>query len=380
MIYSQRLNSLPPYLFAGLEEKTEELRRQGVDMINLGIGDPDLQPPKFLIDALKLHLNDPDAHLYSTSRGNKEVCKGIAEWFRGRFKVELDPDTEIVVTIGSKEGLANFSRAIVNPGDKVGVPDPGYPVYGNAASVMNEGVVKPIPLLPEDGFLPRLDDLEGCRLVFINYPNNPTGALANRDFYERLAFWMDEHPDTVVAHDSAYSEMTFDQATQPSILEFTRNAIEFHSISKTFNATGYRMGFAVGRREYIDGLVKVKTQLDSGAPLFIQRAAVDSLKTYNGPIPPAEVLECHKIYARRKKLVERGLTELGYQVFPSLATFYVWFRIPGDEDVWLERALNLGVVITPGMGFGQYGRGFARIAVTVPEERLIEAIERIREI
>jgi LL-diaminopimelate aminotransferase len=241
-------------------------------------------------------------------------------------------------------------------------------------------VVKPIPLLPEDVFLPRLDDLEGCRLVFINYPNNPTGALANRDFYERLAFWMDEHPDTVVAHDSAYSEMTFDQATQPSILEFTRNAIEFHSISKTFNATGYRMGFAVGRREYIDGLVKVKTQLDSGAPLFIQRAAVDSLKTYNGPIPPAEVLECHKIYARRKKLVERGLTELGYQVFPSLATFYVWFRIPGDEDVWLERALNLGVVVTPGMGFGQYGRGFARIAVTVPEERLIEAIERIRKI
>lgn len=348
--------------------------------MNLGIGDPDLQPPKFFTDALKKHLDDPDAHLYSISRGNRDVRKDIAEWFKGRFGVELDPEREIAITIGSKEALANFSRAIVNPGDMVGVPEPGYPVYGNAASVMNDGRVKRIPLLPENSFLPRIDDFTGCRLAFVNYPNNPTGAIAGKNFYRELADWMAENPETVIVHDAAYSEMTFSPEATPSILQFTRSAIEFHSLSKTFNATGYRVGFAVGRKEYIDGLVKVKTQLDSGTPLFIQRAAVDCLKTYRGAVPPPEVFEFRETYARRKKLVEERLQRLGYKVYSSPATFYVWFDTGGDEMEFLDKVLAVGVVVTPGRGFGEAGRGFARIAVTMPEERLEEAMERIGKI
>lgn len=380
MNYSTRLNNLPHYLFAKLEDKMVELRKRGVDIINLGIGDPDLQPPDFFKDAIKRHIDDADAHFYSTSRGNAQVRKGIADWFKGRFGVELDPETEVAVTIGSKEGLANFSRAVVNPGDKVGVPEPGYPVYGNSASIMNDGVVVRAPLLPENGFLPVLDDFEGCRLVFVNYPNNPTGAVAGEEFYQELADWAEAHPETVVVHDTAYSEMTYGDYTAPSIMQFTREAIEFHSLSKTFNVTGYRIGFAVGKKEYIDGLVKVKSQLDSGAPLFLQRAAVDALKTYNGTVPPKEIMEFREIYSRRRKIVEQGLTELGYKVYTSLATFYVWFYVGGDDMEFLEKTLSVGVVITPGAGFGEAGKGYARIAVTVPETRLIEAMKRLKDI
>jgi len=357
-----------------------EMRKSGVDIINLGIGDPDLQPPDFFINALKRHLNDTDAHLYSTSRGNLGVRKGIAGWFKGRFGVELDPETEVAVTIGSKEGLANFSRAVVNPGDKVGVPDPGYPVYGNSASIMNDGIVVNVPLLPENGFLPELDRFRGCRLIFINYPNNPTGAIAPDSFYKELAKWTESNPETVVVHDTAYSEMTFGNYVAPSILQFTREAIEFHSLSKTFNATGYRIGFAVGKKEYIDGLVKVKSQLDSGAPLFVQRAAVDSLNTYDGVRPPKEILEFREEFSRRRKLVENKLRKMGFEVFESPATFYVWFRTKGDEMTFLDKTLSKGVVITPGRGFGDSGRGFARIAVTMSLERLEEAMDRIERI
>ena len=377
MNYSTRLNNLPHYLFAKLEDKMVELRSKGVDLINLGIGDPDLQPPDFFKDAIKRHIDDEDAHFYSTARGNAQVRRGIAEWFAGRFGVALDPETEIGVTIGSKEGLANFSRAYVNPGDKVGVPEPGYPVYGNSASIMNDGEVVRVPLLPENKFLPELDKFEGCRLIFVNYPNNPTGAVAGEDFYRKLGEWAEAHPETVVCHDTAYAEMTYGDYTAPSIMQFTREAIEFHSLSKTFNATGYRIGFAVGKKEYIDGLVKVKSQLDSGAPLFVQRAAVDALKTYKGAQAPKEIMEFREIFAKRRIIIEEGLTKLGYKVFTSPATFYVWFDAGGDDMEFLEKTLSVGVVITPGSGFGEAGKGYARIAVTMPEARLEEALDRL---
>lgn len=380
MLYSQRLQNIPPYLFAKLEDKTVELRKKGVDIISLGIGDPDLPPPKIFSQAVKRHIDEPDTHFYSVSRGNAGVRKGIAQWFNQRFNVELDPETEVMVTIGSKEGLANFSRAFVNPGDKVGVSSPGYPVYGNAAVILNDGVAREMPLLQENGFLPSLNDMEGCKIAFINYPNNPTGAIAGDDFWKKLSQWIDAHPETIVVHDDAYSEMTFGDYKAPSLLQYTKNCIEFHSLSKLFNCTGYRIGFAVGRKDLIDGLVKIKSQLDSGAPLFIQRAMVDALLAYDGMTPPQEVLDNRAIYSRRRKIVEDGLAKLGYKVHKSPATFYIWFDTGEDDSVWCEKCLGQGLVITPGSGFGSAGRGFARITATVPEARLEEAIVRIGKI
>lgn len=381
MTYSQRIQNLPPYLFARLEAAASEKRRAGVDVIDLGIGDPDLQPPGFLLEALKRYLDDLDAHLYPIGRGDLKVRGAVADWFKGRFEVELDPETEIAMTIGSKEALANFSRAFVDPGDMVGVPDPGYPVYGNAATILNGGRAKSIPLLPENGFMPAIELFEGTRLAFVNYPHNPTGAVGSIEFYQRLGEWADNHQETVVAHDAAYSEMTFGDYIHPSILNFTRNAIEFHSLSKTFNATGYRVGFAAGKREYIEGLLKVKTQLDSGVPRFIQRAAAECLKSYRGKTPPIEIVEFRGIYQRRKSLVEERLRKMGYEVFTSPATFYVWFKVGGDDMKFSDKALEQGgVVVTPGRGFGEYGKGFARIAVTTTGERLEEAMERIAKI
>ena len=377
MKYSDRYNNIPPYLFFRMEEKVAELKRKGVDIINLGIGDPDLPPPKIMLDAVKKHIDEPDTHFYSTSRGSLEVRKDIADWFQGRFKVDMDPESEITVTIGSKEGLANFSRAIVNPGDKVGVPSPGYPVYGNAASILNDGTAQYFILPKENGFKPRFEDMEGAQLAFLNYPNNPTGAVADEYFFRKLAEWTDAHPETVVVHDAAYSEMTFGDEPHPSLLQFTKNAIEFHSLSKIFNVTGYRIGFALGRKEYIDGLVKIKSQLDSGAPLFIQRAAADCLKAYQGAEPPVEVIANRGVYMRRKKLVEEGLSKLGYKVHPSPATFYIWFETVEDDMKWADRLIKTGVVVTPGQGFGEGGRGFARITATILDDRLHEALERI---
>lgn len=380
MLYSQRLQNIPPYLFAKLEDKTAQLRKKGVDIISLGIGDPDLPPPRMLIDAIHKHVEEEDTHFYSVSRGNAAVRQGIAQWFKGRFGVEMDPDTEVMVTIGSKESLANFSRAFVNPGDKVGVPNPGYPVYGNGAVILNEGIAQDVPLLKENGFMPRLEDFEGCKIGFFNIPNNPTGAVGPDDFWVKMAEWIDGHPETVMVHDDAYSEMTFGDYKAPSLMQFTRNAIEFHSLSKLFNCTGYRIGFAVGRKDLIDGLVKVKSQLDSGAPLFIQRAAVDCLLAYDGSTPPQEVIDIREIYARRKKVVEDGLEKMGYVVHRSPATFYTWFETGRDDSEWCEKALTQGLVITPGSGFGNAGKGYARITATQPEARLEEALERIKEI
>jgi LL-diaminopimelate aminotransferase len=377
MNYSQRYQNIPPYLFFKLEEQVSEMRRKGVDVINLGIGDPDLPPPKSLTDAIKKHIDESDTHFYSTSRGELQVRQGIAEWFKGRFGAELDPASEVAVTIGSKEALANFSRAYVNPADFVGVPDPGYPVYANSATILNDANVKYIPLLKENGFLPRFEDCEGVKLLFLNYPNNPTGAVADDTWWWKMGDWADSHPETVVVHDDAYSEMTFGDYHAPSLLQYTKNCIEFHSLSKLFNCTGYRIGFAVGRKDYIEGLVKIKSQLDSGAPLIMQRAMVDCLKTYKGAIPPKEVLEFRTIYSRRRKIVEEGLIKLGYIVHISPATFYIWFDTGMDDMAFLDKILEVGVVCTPGSGFGMKGKGYARITATVPENRLEESIARL---
>lgn len=377
MKFANRFNALPPYLFSGLEAKAAQMRAQGVDLIDLGIGDPDLPPPDFFVESLQRHLNDPDAHLYPTSQGDPLVREAIARWFKGRFGVELDPKTEICVLIGAKEGLANFSRVIAEPGDRIGVPDPGYPVYAQGGAILNDAEVVRLPLDSSAGYVPDLSDAEACRLVYLNYPNNPTGAEAPEGFFAKVADFAESHPDITLVHDAAYSEMTFDDYRSPSVLQFTREAIEIHSMSKLFNATGFRIGFAAGNAQLIRALASLKAQIDSGAPVFIQRAMADGLDQYEGGDPPREVRKNLTEYAKRRHLVEDRLEVMGWAVIKSRATFYVWARVAEDEMGLIEAALAKGVILTPGSGFGNSGRGYVRLALCQPYERIEEAMERL---
>ncbi len=377
MKFADRYLALPPYLFADLERQAAEMKRQGVDIIHLGIGDPDLPPPAFFIEAVRRHLQDSDAHLYPTSQGDPEVRRVIAQWFAGRFGVELDPEREICVLIGAKEGLANFSRIVVNPGDKVGVPDPAYPVYAQACALLNDAEPVPLYLNPDRGFIPDLNQAEGCRLLFLNYPNNPTGATAPAGFLPQAAAFAEAHPETVVVHDAAYSEMTFGGYRSPSILQHTRQAIEIHSLSKLFNATGFRIGFAAGNADLIQALAALKAQLDSGAPVFIQRAMTEGLAAYEGPIPPVEVRQNLAEYERRRQLVEEKLTQIGWRILQSQATFYVWAFLDYDDLHVVKEAMSKGVIITPGRGFGPAGERYVRLALSQPYDRLEEAMKRL---
>lgn len=381
MAYSNRMQNLPPYLFADLEKKASELKAKGVDLIDLGIADPDLLPPTFLKEALIKHLDDPDAHKYPSSQGDPKVRETVARWFEGRFGVSLDPANEICIVIGAKEGLSNLSRAFVNPGDEVGAPDPGYPVYGGSASVLNDAIPRYLPLEPERGFLPDLEQAVGTRMLFLNYPNNPTGTVPPESFYHDVAEFAQDHPETLVVWDAAYSELAFDGYKPPSILNYTRNAVEVHSLSKMMNVTGYRIGFAVGDAIAIKGLVSVKSQLDSGAPVFIQRAMADALERYSGKVPPSECAASHSEYGKRKAAMEEGLRDVPgiHDVYPSRATFFIWARV--DDDIsFVEKAMEKGVILTPGRGFGASGKGFIRAAVTSPMDRIHEAIERLKTI
>ncbi|HEX04602.1 MAG TPA: aminotransferase class I/II-fold pyridoxal phosphate-dependent enzyme, partial [Bacteroidetes bacterium] len=318
MILAERIRNLPPYLFASLEAKASELRAKGVDLIDLGIADPDLPPVSTVKNSLIHHLDDPDAHQYPTSQGDPEVRRQIAAWLRGRFGIEINPVNEICVTMGSKEGLANLARAFAEPGSFIAATDPGYPVYANAGAILNGADFHALPLLPENGFLPDLNQASGARILYLNYPNNPTGAIAPESFYREVAVWADDNPDTLVVMDAAYCELSFQSPKPPSTLQFSKNVIEFHSLSKMMNVTGYRIGFAVGKADVIAALTKVKTQLDSGAPVFIQRAMADALATYDGQNPPPEAQRSHDEYAARKNLIEDGLKHIPgvLQVYP----------------------------------------------------------------
>ena len=375
--YAKRIERLPLYIFADLERKVAAKRKAGVDIISLGIGDPDLPPPQFIVDAVKDHLTDPACHGYPTSRGEKRIREAVARWMEGRFGVEVDPESEVCVTVGSKEGLSNLSRAYVNPGEKVAACNPGYPVYRQSASLLNDAENVMLPLTKENGFLPNLDMVKGCRMFFFGYPNNPTGAIAPNMFWKSVGMMADMRPETVVVSDHAYCEMTYDDYRSPSVLQHTRNAVEFHSMSKVFNMTGYRVGFAVGRRDYIAGLEKVKSNLDSGTPMWIQEAMAEGLGRYRGADPPKEVRENLAVYKRRRDLMVAGLQKLGLKVEPPKGTFYLWVDVGGDEGAFCERALDAGVVLTPGRGFGEHGAGFVRVALTQPDERLRECLERL---
>jgi LL-diaminopimelate aminotransferase len=379
--YANRVKKIPPYLFAEIEEKVRIKQLQGVDIIDFGIGDPDIPTPKPIVDEIARQLRDPRNHNYPTSAGELETRKAVADWYKKRFGVDIEPQTEVCILLGSKEGLANLARAFVNPGEKVLVPDPAYPVYAQGAAMLCDAIPVRVPLQPKRNFWfedsPRELDPE-AKILYVNYPNNPTGAVATKEYLQGLYRWCVE-TNTIMAYDNAYSELTFDDYVAPSMLEVGKEGtIEFGSLSKTFNMTGYRLGYAVGDAALVSGLKKIKAQIDSGAPKFIQKAAVMALEQYTNREKPAMVKESMAVYEQRRNVLVKGLREMGFKVTMPKGTFYLWFPIEGSSMKFADRMLERGIVVTPGIGFGPAGEGYIRIAMTQPVRRIEEALERMR--
>lgn len=380
--YANRLKMLPPYLFAEIEEKVEKKKKEGADIIDFGIGDPDLPTPRPIVEFIKRELQDPDNHRYPSSAGEADTRRAIARWYKERFNVDVDPNGEVAILIGSKEGLANICRAFVNPGERVLAPDPAYPVYAQGAALLTDAVPVRFPLLPEKGFLPDLESLPtDAKMIYLNYPNNPTGAVCDTNFLLTASRWCVE-TDTIFCYDNAYSEMTFDDYVAPSALQVAQDdgTIEFGSLSKTFNMTGYRIGYAVGDANLISGLKKVKSQIDSGAPKFLQKAVTMSLGEYKNGQRPAMVQDNIAIYEERRNVLVNGLRKLGFKVTPPKATFYLWLKVDGPSLKFAETMLNAGIVVTPGVGFGPNGEGYVRLATTQSVKRIEEALERMAKV
>jgi len=380
--YAERIKRLPPYLFAEMEKIQNEKKAQGVDLISLSIGDPDLPPPQFVVDALKEEAANQKNHNYSFSQGEPDFREAVTGWYKKRFNVDIKHD-EVVALLGSKEGLANIGRAFINPGDKVLCPDPAYPVYANGSTILCDGTPVALPLKAENGFRPDFEavDAKNVKLMYLNYPNNPTAATVDKKtLKEAVEFAKDNN--IILCYDNAYSEITYDGYKAPSILEIDGAmdvAIEFNSLSKTFNMTGDRIGFAVGNKQLVAGLTKVKSQIDSGPPVYTQRVAVKALASYTGPDAPEFLKKNNLILQERRDLLVTTLGKLGFACEKPKATFYLWFNCKGDSMAFAKKLLDVGIAATPGIGFGKCGEGYVRMTFTQPKERIAEACERIAE-
>ena len=379
MRLAKRIESLPPYLFAELDRKLEAKRAEGVDVISLGVGDPDLPTPEHIVDAMREAVLEPSNHRYPSYYGSLEFRTAVAAWYGRRFGVELDPETEVMALIGSKEGIGHIAFAFVDPGDEALIPDPGYPVYGVSTRLAG-GTPVSLPMPADSGFLPDLDAVvvgERTKALWLGFPSNPTAAVADVPAFETAVAFAREH-DLVLLHDAAYSEITFDGYVAPSVLQVAGAkdvALEFGSASKSYNMTGWRIGWAAGSAEAIRALGIVKTNLDSGQFTAVQRAAIVALEG------PAEHLdELRATYQRRRDLVVETLNGLGWDVKPPLGSCYVWVPVPeGDTSMsFSDRLLDLaGVFVAPGSGYGRGGEGYVRFSLTVPDDRLAEAMERL---
>jgi LL-diaminopimelate aminotransferase len=379
-VKAERLQKLPPYLFAEIDRKKKAAIAAGRDVINLGVGDPDRPTPAAIVKSLQHHVENPAFHQYALDQGAPELRRSIAEFCRKRYGLELDPESEILPLIGSKEGIAHFPLAVLNPGEISLVPDPCYPVY-RSSSLFAGADVYTMPLEPSLGFRPDLqaipaDVYKRARLMFLNYPNNPTGGTADLPFFESVVERAREH-DLVIAQDAAYNEMTFGRPA-PSLLQVPGAkdvAIEFHSLSKTFNMTGWRVGFAIGGAPLISALGQVKANTDSGIFTAIQFAAKTALDEFSTLTPPIRAL-----YQERRDAFVSGMRRIGWDVPSPEATFYVWMPCPAGytSTELCGRLLDeADVVTTPGLGFGRTADGYIRAALTVETPRLIEAVERI---
>lgn len=379
-IQARRLTCLPPYLFADLDRKRTEAAARGLDIIDLGIGDPDLPTPEPIVQALIEAARDPKTHRYPSYQGMKEFREAAARFMHERFGVELDPQTEICALIGSKEGIAHSTLALVEVGDTVLVPDPAYPVY-RVGTVFAGGEPVYMPLRAENNFLPDFraiapEQASRAAVMFLNYPNNPTGATAGVDFFAEAVDFAAAY-DLTVLHDAAYSEMSYDGYRAPSILQIPgalERCAEFHSLSKTFNMTGWRLGFVAGNAEVVGAIGRIKTNIDSGVFEAVQRAGVAAYG-----LPETVRQDIAAVYRDRRDVVVNGLCRVGIKAPEVKATFYVWFPVPGGDSTAFATSLleKTGVVLAPGVGFGPNGEGYARIALCASRERLAEAMERI---
>ena len=382
MRLAQRVEQLPPYLFARISQLIAQKRAEGVDVISLGIGDPDVPTPEYLLDVLRKATADPANHRYPESDGLPQFRQAIARWYQTRHGVTLDPDKEVVPLIGSKEGIAHLPLCLIDPGDTALITDPGYPVY-EVATMFAGGITVKVPLREEDGWLPRLDEIppetaRAAKVIWLNYPNNPTGAIADRAFYERAVAWAKQY-DVVIAHDLAYADVAYDGYVPMSILEIDGAkdvALEFNSLSKSFNMTGWRLGMAVGNATLVNALTRVKTNMDSGIPQAIQQMAIAALDD-----PRDTIIRHNEIYSKRRDRAIAVLRQLGLRIEPPKASLYIWARLPEGERSSGEFAARLidatGVVVTPGASYGPAGEGYIRISLTTPDDRLDEALSRL---
>ena len=383
-MYSDRINALPPYLFAAIDDARDEMIAAGVDVIDLGVGDPDLPTHPHIVEAMREAVCDPKTHHYPSYAGMPEFRKAVAEWCKKYKGIELDPATEVLSLIGSKEAVAHIPIAFVNPGDFVLYTDPGYPVY-KIGTLFAGGEPHPLPLTAENNFLPDLDSipedvLKKAKLFFFNYPNNPTAATADMKFFNKVVKFCKKH-DIIAVHDNAYCQMTYDGYESPSFLS-AKGAMdvgmELYSHSKTYNMTGWRLGFAVGNKDLIQGLGKVKSNVDSGVFDAIQIAGITALRSSQ-----AGVEETNKIYEERRDALVEGLKAMGIEVKSPKATFYVWAPVPkGFTSISFAKLLleDAGIIATPGVGFGEAGEGYIRFALTKPVERIKEAVERMKKL
>lgn len=382
---AERLKQLPPYLFAEIDKAKRKAKSEGRDIIDLGVGDPDQRTPRHIIDKLSEAANDPANHHYALDAGMPALKQAIAAWYKKRFSVQLDPEKEILPLIGSKEGLTHLPLGVINPQDTVLIPEPCYPAYRSAV-IFAGGHVEHLPLLEENSFLPQLNQISSAiikktKLLYLNYPHNPTGATAGPDFFAAAVTFAREH-GIILAQDAAYSEVAYDGFSAPSILQIAGAkdiAVEFHSLSKTYNMTGWRIGWACGNSEILACLAQVKANIDSGIFQAIQFAGIAALES------PAIYLErLNALYQERRDALCNGLSALGWNVRKPQATFYVWVRLPRgySDSIRFSRLLldKADVIVTPGIGFGPSGEGYIRIALTVSREKIEEAVEKIKRV
>jgi LL-diaminopimelate aminotransferase len=379
---ASRVKNLPPYLFASIDKMKQEAKAKGVDLIDMSIGDPDIPTPSHIVEAMKVAVEKPEHHRYPSYEGMLSFRESVSEWYKKRFHVSLDPSNEVLSLLGSKEGIGHIPLAFVEPGDSVLVPSPGYPVYP-VSTLFAGGESYIMPLREENGFLPDFraipeKTLTKAKLMFINYPNNPTSAVASKEFYEEVINIAGKY-NIIVCHDAAYSEIYFDGEKPLSFMEISGAkdvGIEFHSLSKTYNMTGWRIGFAVGNKDVIAGLGKIKTNLDSGVFQAIQEAAIVAIHTDDKLLS-----EIRNTYQVRRDVLYEGLKTIGIELMKPRASFYLWTKVPSgfDSSAFVAHMLKAaGVLATPGSGFGSPGEGYVRFALTVSVERTREAVERIK--
>lgn len=378
---SKRLKDLPPYLFAEIDKIIKEKRDQGLDVISLGIGDPDIPTPKGIIDALQDEAENPVNHQYPSSYGMDLFREAVADFYMDRFSVKIDPASEVIPLLGAKEGVANIAYTYVDPGDYVLVPDPSYPVY-SIGTMFAGGQTHIMPMEEKNDYIIDLDRIDAgiaakAKLMHVNYPNNPTSAICSIDFYDRLAEFALKN-NIIVCHDNAYSDTYFGDNSPVSFLNASGSkevGIEFYSLSKTFNMTGWRIGCAVGNKEVIASLGKYKTNVDSGVFNAVQYAAIKAFKNYR-----EYSTENNKIYKKRREMVTGILDNIGIDYYKSNATIYVWAKVPEGHTSKSFAKLVLdeaNVVVTPGSAYGKFGEGYFRISLTISDDRLKEALDRI---